>query len=185
MKDYEAKYLAKVGILATIAFLLQFIGSILKIKIQFLEIEISDFPAIIGALALGPLAGVAIEFIKNVFHGIAMTSTGWVGEFANFVVNGTFVFVIGIIYKHFKTKKGAVIALLCGTIGMCVVGFFANVYVMLPFYAKIFHLDFLNELSARISMALTLITPFNFVKGIVLSILTMFTYKRLSPILHK
>ena len=86
----------------------------------FLEIEFSDLPAIVGSLALGPVAGVLIELIKNLLH-LPMSSTGFVGEFANFVVNGTFVLVIGVFYKLNKTKKGAIVALLLGSVVMPVI----------------------------------------------------------------
>ena len=128
------------------------------------------------------MAGVLIEFIKNILH-LAISHTGFIGELANFVINGVFVLVIGLVYKRYKTKKGAIGALLAGTIVMCIIGFFANVYVMLPFYAKF--MPALEDMSVRLNMASTLITPFNFVKGIVLGLLTLFTYKSLLPILHK
>ena len=107
----KTNYLIKVGLLSAIAFILQAIGSMMSLKVAgFLEIEFSDLPAIVGALALGPVAGVLIELIKNLLH-LPMSSTGFVGEFANFVVNGTFVLVIGAFYKLNKTKKGAIIAI--------------------------------------------------------------------------
>ena len=101
----KTNYLIKVGLLSAIAFILQAIGSMMSLKVAgFLEIEFSDLPAIVGTLALGPVAGVLIELIKNLLH-LPMSSTGFVGEFANFVVNGTFVLVIGAFYKLNKTKK--------------------------------------------------------------------------------
>ena len=58
----KTSYLTKVGALSAIAFVLQVIGSLMHIKVAgFLEVEFSDLPAIVGALALGPGAGVLIE----------------------------------------------------------------------------------------------------------------------------
>ena len=103
----KTNHMTKIGVLSAAACILQFLGSVMGLKIAgFLEIEFSDLPAIIGALSLGPVAGVLIEFIKNIIH-CTITSTGFVGEFANFVINGMFVFVLGSVYSNNKTKKTA------------------------------------------------------------------------------
>ena len=144
----------------------------------FLEIEFSDLPAVIGALSYGPLAGVIIEFIKNLLH-TSITSTGFVGEFANFVMNGMFVLVIGAVYKYNKTKKGAYIALSLGVLAMAIGGCIANLYIMLPLYMSS------APFIAKLNLVLYTITPFNIVKGIVTGIITLAIYKRISPILKK
>ena len=175
----KTNHMTKIGVLAAAACILQFLGSVMGLKVAgFLEIEFSDLPAIIGALALGPLAGVLIELIKNLIHCL-ITSTGFVGEFANFVVNGIFVFVVGAIYAHNKTKTTAIIALLSGTVIMTIMAAFTNLYVMLPLYMAI------ASFSAKLSLVLTTITPFNFVRGLILSIITILIYKKISVILHK
>ena len=179
MNKTKTNYLIKIGLLSSIAFILQAIGSMMSLKVAgFLEIEFSDLPAIIGTLSLGPVAGVLIELIKNLLH-IPMSSTGFVGEFANFVVNGTFVLVIGIFYKLNKTKKGAIIALLMGSIVMPIIAAMVNYFIMLPLYMSA------ASQAVKLNLVVTTITPFNFVRAIVLSVITVFCYKRISPILHK
>ncbi len=175
----KTNYLIKIGLLSAIAFILQAIGSMMSIKVSgFLEVEFSDLPAIVGTLSLGPIAGAMIELIKNLLH-LPMSSTGFVGEFANFVVNGTFVFVIGIFYKFNKTKKGAIIALVLGSIVMPISAALINYFIMLPLYMPA------ASYAMKLSLVLTTITPFNFARAVVLSLITVFCYKRISPILHK
>lgn len=174
MQKNSSNFVTKVGIFAAIAFFLQLLGSIIGIKVSgFLDVEISDLPAMIVALAVGPFAGVMVEFIKNLLHCL-MTSTGFVGEFANFVINGIFVFVCGSIYKRNKSKKGAVISLITATLALTVAGILVNLFIMLPLYIK--DADFLK----RLNIALYVIAPFNLVRGGVLSVITMFIYKRIS-----
>lgn len=179
MNSKKTNYLIKVGLLSAIAFILQVIGSMMQLKVAgFLEIEFSDLPAIIGSLSLGPAAGVVIELIKNLLH-LSISSTGFVGEFANFAVNGSFVLVIGAVYKFKKTKKGAITALILGSIVMPLAAAIINYFVMLPLYMQT------ASHAVKLDLVLTTITPFNFVRAIVLSVITLFCYKRLSPILHK
>lgn len=179
MNRQKTSYITKIGALSAIAFILQVMGSIMQLKVAgFLEIEFSDLPAIIGALALGPFAGVLTEFIKNLLH-LSISSTGFVGELANFVVNSTFVFTIGFFYKLNKTKRGAILALVAGCIVMPLIASAANYFIMLPLYMP--HAG----LNAKLSLVLTTITPFNFARGAVLAVITAFCYKPLSPLLHK
>ncbi len=174
----KTSYLVKIGVLSAIAFVLQIAGSIIPKVAGFLEIEFSDFPAVIGALSLGPVAGFLIELIKNLIH-LTISTTGYVGEFANLIVNGSFVLVIGLFYKFNKTKKGAIIALILGSIVMPLSAAAVNYFIMLPLFMPT------ASAAVKLSLVSSTITPFNFVRAIVLSFITIFCYKRLSPILHK
>lgn len=166
--------IVKIGVFSALAFVLQML---VFFKVGgFLDIEFSDLPAIIISFAEGPLAGVLTELIKNLIH-LLITRTGGVGELANFVVNGAFVFTLGTIYKQNKTKKNAVIALIVATIVLAVFAIFVNLYIMLPLYMK--DADFIE----KFNLTLHTITPFNIVKGIVLSVITMLIYKRISRLI--
>ena len=179
MRRDSINFVVKVGMFSAIAFVLQLIGSILSIKVAgFLEVEISDLPAIILSLAMGPWAGVLVEFIKNLLH-TAMTTTGFVGEFANFIINGTAVFVCGLIYRRNRSKKGAVLSLVVMILTLVIVGLLANIYIMLPLYMK----D--ADITARINLAVSIIAPFNFCRGLTLSVITMLIYKKISRLIKK
>ena len=173
----KTKMYVTVGVFSAIAFVLQVIGSLMGLKVGgFLEIEISDLPALIMALAFGPIAGVLTELIKNLLH-CSMTSTGFVGELANFVINGTLCFVAGLVYKHHKTRKGAVVAMLVGTLAMVIAGILANLYIMLPLYMPT------APFAVKMNLVLLTILPFNVVRGLALSLITFFIYKKISPII--
>lgn len=177
MEKKRIDFIVKVGVFSAIAFVLQVIGSMMSIKVAgFLEVEISDLPAMIISLAIGPFAGVMVELIKNLLH-TTMTSTGFVGELANFVVNGVFVFVLGVLYQKNKTKKGAIISLIIATLALAIAGIFVNMFIMLPLYMP--SADFVT----RLNLALYTIAPFNLARGTALSLITIFIYKRISGIL--
>ncbi len=167
-----------VGVFSAMAFLLQMLGSMMGLKVGgFLEIEFSDLPALILAFAYGPVAGVLCELIKNMIH-LTMSSTGYVGEFANFVINGTFCLVAGLIYTYNKSFKGAIVSLIFATLAMAIAGIFANLYIMLPLYMPT------APLSVKMSLVLYTILPFNLVRGVVISVITLLIYKKISPLLH-
>ncbi len=169
---------AAVGIFSAIAVILQMMGSFIPKVSGFLEIELSDLPALVLAFAFGPLAGVLCELIKNLIHCF-FTTTGFVGEFANFVINGIFCLVAGLVYQKQKTKMSAVVGLVFATLAMALAGVFINFFVMIPLYAP--EMDAV----AKTSLVTRVILPFNIARGVVLSAIVLLIYKKISPILHK
>jgi len=119
-----------------------------------------------------------VELIKNLLHATVST-TGFIGEFANFFINGTFVFVCGTIYNYKRTRKGAILSLIISTLVLVVAGVFVNIYFMLPLYSMTQSLT-LNE---RVVLATTIMAPFNLIRGTILSLVTVLIYKKISGFL--
>ncbi len=195
MRDEKLIKLIKISLLSVMAFLLMYIELPLPIFPDFLKIDISDLPALLGAFALGPISGVIIELVKNILHGLLAGKTAFIGELANFLVGGCLVLVSGYVYKAKKSKGGAIIALLIGTIVMSVFAGILNYLVVLPLYEKVlgFPIAVVVEMGTKInpniknltSFIILSIIPFNLLKGVVVSAVTLAIYKRVSPILHK
>ncbi|GAA0080175.1 ECF transporter S component [Clostridium sporogenes] len=195
MKNSKLNKLVKISVLGTIGFLLMFIEIPIPIFPDFLQIDISDIPALVGGFALGPVAGILIEFMKNILHSIFKGSTVFVGEFANFLVGSVLVGVSSYIYKRDKTKKGALVGLAIGTICMSLVAGLFNYYVLLPLYEKALNFPIKaivaigNKLNPKIvdlkSFIFWSIIPFNLLKGAIVSLITSVIYKSVSPILHE
>lgn len=185
--------ITKVSILSVIAYVLMVLEMPVIMFPAFLKIDFSDIPAILGAFALGPTAGIMIELVKNILHWITSTTTGGVGELANFVIGCAWIIPAAFIYKRHKQKKYAIIGMIVGTMSMAIIGGIVNYYVMIPFYAKIWPMEAILEMSAAANPLIvdlkTLIfygiIPFNLLKGIIISIVTMLIYKKLSPIIHR
>lgn len=194
MENRKLNKMVKITLLGTIGFLLMMIEVIVPLFPEFLKVDISDLPALIGTFAFGPLAGVTIELIKNILHGIFMTKTMFIGEIANFAVGSVLVITAGTIYNAKKTRKVATISLIVGTLVMSVVGGILNYFVLLPLYEKVLHFPITAMVAAGRainsnitdlnSFVVWTIVPFNLVKGSIVAALTMAIYKSVSPILH-
>jgi len=194
-KSWDTKIMVKISVLAVISFIfMQLEFPIAFLAPSFLQMDISDIPALIGAFALGPMAGVIVQLLKNILH-LFQTSTVGVGELANFVVGSTFAYTAGYIYYKEKTFKRAVGGLIAGTITMTIVITIANYFIMFPFYAKLYGIDLDtiiamgNAINKNIvdlkTMMVMAVVPFNLLKGTIVTILTILIYKKVSPILHK
>jgi len=185
--------LVKVSLLAVVAYILMLLDFPLPMFPSFLRIDLSDVPALVGAFALGPVAGVLIQLVKVVLYGITKSSTGGVGEMANFIVGVSYVVPAAIVYHAKKDKFHALLGTIIGTIVMCVAGAIANYYIIIPFYSNFMPIDAIvglgTAVNSRIVDVKTLIiygiTPFNLVKGMAIATVTLLIYKKLSPIIKK
>ena len=196
MKNKKLNTLVKISLLGAMAFILMFFEFRLPLFPDFLKIDISDVPALLGAFALGPVEGVIIELLKNILHGtIKGSSTMWVGELANFLIGSAYVYAAGFVYKRNKSRKTAMQGMLIGIIATVIVASVFNYYVLIPFYAVLYHMD-IKAIVAMASKANSNITslwtyilwavvPFNTLKGIVIAAITVPAYKKVSPIFHK
>lgn len=183
-----------IGMLSALAFVLMLFEIPLWFLPAFYKIDFSELPIIIGAFTLGPVAGVIIEFIKVVLHVLIKgTSTAFVGDFANFLVGCGFVVPASIFYTYKKTKKNAIIGLGIGTIIMVITGCILNAYVLLPKYAEAFGMpmDILIGMGTQVNKGITnlftfvvlAVAPFNLIKCIIVSIITILIYKKISHLL--
>jgi len=182
--------MTKVSILSVIAFIVMFIEAPIFLFPGFLKIDLSDVPALVAGFALGPAAGVAVELLKNILH-LLRTSTGGVGEVANFIIGASMVAPAAFIYHKRKDKHGAMLGLFVGVVIMSIVGALANYFILIPFYQNFMPIDAIIGMSAKANSLIvdlkTLIIygiiPFNLFKGLIVSIFTMLLYKRISGLL--
>ncbi len=82
-----------ISLLAAVAFVFAFFEFPVPLSPAFARMDLSDFPALVGAMALGPWAGVLVELVKNLL-GLLGTSTGGVGELANFLMGGAMAYLL-------------------------------------------------------------------------------------------
>lgn len=194
MKNSKLSKLIKISLLGVIGFVIMLIEFPLPIFPNFLKIDFSDLTAVIGGFAMGPIAGIGIELIKNLL-ALSKTGTAGVGEAANFLIGSSMVLISSLIYKHKKTKMNAVIGLALGTIAMSMAGCLLNYFVLLPMYETALHFPIKAVVAATHvvnpyvtdlkSFILFAIVPFNVIKGAVISVVTMAVYKKISPVVHK
>ncbi len=191
----SVKVIAQIGMLSAIAVVLMLFEIPLPFAPAFYEIDFSEVPVLVGCFAMGPAAGAVIELIKILLNlAINGTITAGVGEFANFLIGCSFIVPAGLIYKKMHNKKGAVIGMVIGTISMTILGCFLNAYLLLPTYAKAFQMpiDALvgmgSAINANITDMLTFVAfavaPFNLLKGVLVSVIVLLIYKKISPIFH-
>ena len=190
VKASKLRTITGVAVLSAIAFILAYFEFPVPLSPSFARMDISDLPALIGAFAYGPLAGVLIELVKNALQ-LTSTATAGVGELANFIMGGTFVLVAGAVYRRRKTKKAALIACLVASLTMGIAAAVVNYFILLPAFEAFMPLseliasfgEFMPFIKTKLDVVLFNALPFNLLKGLAISAVTMLIYKKLSPIL--
>ncbi len=184
---------AMLGAVATVLMLLEF--PIPFLAPPFYEMDFSEVPVLIGAFAMGPMAGIAIEAIKILMNFVINgTITAGVGEMANFLFGCSFLLPAAIIYRVHKTKRNAVIGMAVGTIVMTVAACVVNAYILLPAYGAAFGTPVESfvamgtaingAIDSMFTFALLAVAPFNLLKGIIVSVIVLLLYKRIRVILR-
>ena len=189
--------IVKVAILSAIAVVLMMFQMPLPfIAPPFYQIDLSEVAVLVGGFALGPIPGVLIELFKNLLMLIMTgTQTACVGELSNFIVGCAFVVPAAIYYQRHKSKKGALYGMALGTLVMTAVGFITNYFFIIPAYVMFMDLDLevivgmgqaiFSFINSKFMLVLCCTTPFNLIKGIVISLVTTIIYKHISPLLHR
>ena len=184
------KHYVHVALFSAIGFMLMFIEMSVPIVPSFLKFDISELPALLISFIYGPVSGVVVCLLKNVMH-FAISSTGGVGEFSNFVLGAVFCLVAGYIYKFNRTKTGAIIGMICGAVVMGGVAYFTNLYIMYPFYYNIIPKEAILGMCQAILPSVDSIeksllvfnVPFTFAKGVICALITFIAYKKLKKAL--
>lgn len=190
----KVRMMAQMGMLSAIAVVLMLFEIPLPFAPSFYEIDFSEVPVLIGCFTMGPLAGAIIELLKILLNfAINGTATAGVGEVANFLIGCAFVIPAVVIYKKKRTRTGAIIGMVTGTLFMTFIGCFLNAFVLLPTYAKAFGMpiDALVGMGTAVNSHITSLTtfvifavaPFNLLKGFLVSLIVFLIYKKISPIL--
>ena len=185
----KTRTLVSAAMLSAVAYLLAFIEIQVPLSPTFAKMDISDLPALIAAFAFGPLSGVLVELIKNGLQLIS-TNTAGVGELANFLMGSALAFTAGLLYQKHKTKRTALFGCITGSVVMAFAAGILNYFVLLPLYENFMPLDqviasfaaFIPFIQTKLDVVLWNAMPFNLLKGLEISLVTMLIYKPLTPI---
>ena len=187
MKNTKLRQMTLTAMFAALATVLMFFELPLPFMPPFLKIDPSSMVVLIGGFLFGPVQAVCMALVKDLIH-LTMTQTGGVGELADFLVTCAFVVVPAILYRRNKTKRTAILSCCLGVVLMTIVGVLANKYLLIPFYSQVMPIDAIISACAAVNPMIGSLNtyllfgaaPFNMLKGIILSFLTILVYKKVS-----
>lgn len=183
----NTKALTKVALFAAIATVLMYIEFPLPFLPPFLKIDFSGVAVLIATLVLGVKSGIFVLLIKDAIH-LLSSSTGGVGQLADFIMLGAMLLTVYLVSKAIKGKSGLFWGCAAGTVVLIIVGSVTNQYLLIPFYAKvIMPIEAIINACQAINPNITSLSgyilwgvvPFNALKGVLLSAATLLLKPRI------
>lgn len=196
MNRSSVRRLTMAAMMGAVAFVLMYFSFSVPVLSPFADFDFSYLPELIGGFVLGPAGAVEIIVVKIllklVFKG---TSSMLTGELQKFLLSCAYVLPAVLYYRKNRTKRGAMIGLVLGTVVGVIVAIITNVYIIFPFYIKLYGMDWaaiidmctavnplIHDLPTMVAFS---IIPFNLISMTVISLIAMLVYKKISVPLKK
>ena len=196
MRKSKLRRLTLAAMMGAIAFVLIFVNFGVPFLSPVAEFDLSALPELIGGFILGPVGAVMIIVVKlGLKLAIQGTESMFTGEIQNFLLSVSYVLPAVFYYRRHRTKKGAAVGLAIGAVVSVVVAVFTNLYIIFPFYIKLYGMNWdgivamfsaVNPWIKNIpTMVAFSVVPFNLISRTITAVLAFFTYKKLSVPLKK
>ncbi len=180
MKSKKTMVITRVAILTAMSIILMRLETPPLFGTSFLKLDVGDVPAALAGVVFGPLYGLAVVLIKNIIN-VAASSSGGIGEIANFIYGSVLVLSLSFSSKIHISKNPNVNMAVMGSIGtviMTVAAYFINQYLIFPLYTAFMPMEALLAF-------LPAVIYFNLMKGAIVSALTLIIQKRVRIVLTK
>ncbi len=175
MRNSKILKLTLAALFSAIAFLTVFLFRIPVVL--FLKYEAKDAIIALESLILGPAYAVITSLVVSLIEMVSISGTGPIGAIMNVLSTVTYILPVAILYKRKKSLPMAITGLILGTVIMTVCMLLWN-YLITPWY-----METPREVVA--DMLLPYFLPFNFLKGILNTAVTLLLYKPIMNALRR
>lgn len=191
MRQQSIQRLTTIALCGAIAFILKYMSFSVPVISPFAEFDLSALPELIGGFILGPLGGASIVVTKIALNLVFQGSSSMLtGEVQNLILSLAYLLPAVIYYRSHRTKHGAKIALLLGSLISIIVSVFTNLYLIFPAFMALYGMNWdsivqmctaVNPLIKDVpTMVAFSIIPFNVVSRAITSVVVLLVYKRIS-----
>ncbi len=175
MRDSKVLKLTLAALFSALAFLAVFLFRIPVVL--FLKYEFKDAIIALEALILGPAYAVITSLVVSLIEMVSLSDTGPIGAIMNVLSTMTYILPVALLYKRKKSLPTAVTGLALGTVIMTVCMLLWN-YLITPWY-----METPREVVA--GMLLPYFLPFNLLKGVLNTAVTLLLYKPIMNALRR
>lgn len=196
MKNKKTRKLVLIAVLGALSAVLMVFRFPLPFMPPFLSFDFAGVPELIGAFTLGPIAAVAIIFVRIILQLVLSgTNSMFTGELQSLVLSIALVLPASLIYQKNKTKQGALKGILIGALINVIVAVFTNLVIIIPFYVTLYgmNMEMIIQMSSAVNsyvdstikLVILGIIPFNLIKNGVVCLITFIIYKKISPMIKR
>ncbi|WP_159547853.1 ECF transporter S component [Streptococcus halichoeri] len=185
---FKTRQLVAIAILSTISFLLMFFSFSVIPGANFLKIDFSIIPILLG-LVLFDLRSAYIILIFRTLLKFILNNSGvndFIGLPMNIVAIGLFVTVFALIWQPRKRPKpkSYLLASIVGTLVLTITMVLLNYGYAIPLYAKFAQFDIKTMLGLS-NYLLAMVVPFNLLEGALFALSFYFVYIACKPLIER
>lgn len=172
MQTYsKTKILAGSAVFAALAYVVSFFEFPVFPAASFLKLDFSNVFTLLAGFLFGPVPAVAVSAVKELICFLTKSSTGGVGEIANFLLTVSFIAVPSVAYRYKKGFGMVCVYLVCGVILQTAMALVVNKFINFPLFALP---------SSMFDQLWPFIVYFNLIKGAAISAIVLLLYKQVS-----
>ncbi|MCI5905759.1 MAG: ECF transporter S component [Oscillospiraceae bacterium] len=192
----STKTMIQIAMLSAVATVIYYLDFPVPLMPGFIKMDLSNVVSLFAGFTTGPVGGLIVCLIKNIIQ-VAIKGFGTtmgIGNIFDFVTSAVFTLTASLIYRKNRTKKGAVIGCVVGTIVFTAISLPLNYFIVYPIYATAFGgmeailgaYQAIFPGTKNLFGALCIFNvPFTLVKGIICAAITILIYKPLITVLRK
>lgn len=166
---WSVRELVTLAIFSALGMALSFIQIPIFPPAPYLQYDPSGIVTLTVALMYGPAAGIMVQLVSWIPKLIMSP----LGSLLTFVAMIGTVLVVGFIYKKFHNLKGAIVAIVVGSVIFTAIAIAMN-FVITPIYTPGVTVE------AVASMVVPILLPFNIIKCVINGVVTGLLYKPVS-----
>ncbi|RSX51921.1 ECF transporter S component [Bifidobacterium callimiconis] len=170
---WSTKRIAVYALFVALAMVTSFIELPIFPAAPYLKYDPSGIVCLIAGFAFGPSAAVIVSVLGFVPH---MFGDPW-GSIMAIAVALALSVPASLIYKRWKTRKGATAGILVGAVVALTIAIVGNLLIT-PIYAHM-------TVAQVAAMIVPVLLPFNLLKFVIHGIVTFLIYKPISDLLNK
>ena len=166
---WSVRELVTLAIFSALGMALSFIQIPIFPPAPYLQYDPSGIVTLTVALMYGPAAGIMVQLVSWIPKLIMSP----LGSLLTFVAMIGAVLIVGLIYKKFHNLKGAIVAIVVGSVVFTAIAIAMN-FVITPTYTPGVTVE------AVASMVVPILLPFNIIKCVINGVVTGLLYKPVS-----
>ncbi|MBP2057982.1 riboflavin transporter FmnP [Lactobacillus colini] len=185
INGYKLSYWLSWAMLGALSFLIMKIEIPVMPGFDYLKIDLSDSLVALSTLVFGPFGGSMIAVIKTLCN-LALSGFNPISAVGNVAaLLASLAYILPFYYiskKHSQKVVYQIGGLVVGTICLTIVMSLANYFVLMPMYITMMGFK-LN--STLLMYILTVIVPFNLIKGVINSVIVVLLAKTCLPTIDR
>ena len=172
----STKKLVGTAVFAALAYVVSMLEFPIFPATPFLKLDFSAVFLLLAGFIFGTIYGISACAVKELICVITKSSTGGVGELANFLVIGAYILIPTLVYHYKKGIKVVILTLIVACFVQVCLSLLVNRYINFPLYMG-------GGAKAFFQSVWQFVALFNLIKTVAISVLTILLYKKLSALI--